>query len=342
MKLAHRISSIRRIAWNACRSCSADSLSMWCDSLASSALAGWMRSPSASSTRGHRVLGEPVDLEPGNELAQLFGDRDVAARMAEADRRADIEGPPRANLRPRPPPGLRLRRRRPVDELAQGSVDLRRVARLRAVAGPLERHQGPAGELGQGRPLRMGHDRVPIAVDHERRAADPLGKLADALAADGGQRDVGLGERRRIGLEGPADAVLDLLGRVRLAEHLAEEEPEEVLVLRRAATPVVVVVLGPALVGLERLVEGRGDRALRVAGRERNRGPDDRPRRRRAPGARRRARLPRAPRRRARRSRRARCRCGPSRRARRGRTRYPCSALPRAGGPSARCRARRR
>jgi site-specific DNA recombinase len=33
-----------------CRSCSADSLSMWRDSLASSALAGWMRSPHASST----------------------------------------------------------------------------------------------------------------------------------------------------------------------------------------------------------------------------------------------------------------------------------------------------
>ena len=50
MKLASRISSIRRIAWNACRSCSADSDSMCRDSLASSALAGWMRSPRASST----------------------------------------------------------------------------------------------------------------------------------------------------------------------------------------------------------------------------------------------------------------------------------------------------
>src|SRR5947209_4547226 len=49
MKLASRISSIRRIAWKACRSCSAHSDSMWVDSFASSALAGWIRSPSASS-----------------------------------------------------------------------------------------------------------------------------------------------------------------------------------------------------------------------------------------------------------------------------------------------------
>ena len=40
LKLPKQISSIRRIAWKQCRSCSADSLSMWLDSLASSALAG--------------------------------------------------------------------------------------------------------------------------------------------------------------------------------------------------------------------------------------------------------------------------------------------------------------
>ena len=34
MKFASRISSIRRIAWKQCRSCSADSLSMWPDSFA--------------------------------------------------------------------------------------------------------------------------------------------------------------------------------------------------------------------------------------------------------------------------------------------------------------------
>ena len=50
MKLDTRISSIRRQAWKQCRSCSADSDSMWLDSLARCSLAGWMRSPSPSST----------------------------------------------------------------------------------------------------------------------------------------------------------------------------------------------------------------------------------------------------------------------------------------------------
>ena len=49
-------------------------------------------------------------------------------------------------------------------------------------------------------------------------------------------------------LEAPADAVLDRLGRVRLGEHLRDEELEEVAVV---AEPVVAVVLRPALVGVE-------------------------------------------------------------------------------------------
>jgi hypothetical protein len=38
----------------------------------------------------NRVLGEPVDLELWVQRPQLAGDRDVAAGMAEADRRADV------------------------------------------------------------------------------------------------------------------------------------------------------------------------------------------------------------------------------------------------------------
>jgi hypothetical protein len=49
MKLLIRISSIRRTAWNACRSCSAASLSMWADSLARNAEAGWISSCRRSS-----------------------------------------------------------------------------------------------------------------------------------------------------------------------------------------------------------------------------------------------------------------------------------------------------
>ena len=68
--------------------------------------------------------------------------------------------------------------------------------------------------------------------------------------------EIGERERLRRRLQAPPDAVLDLLGRVRLGEHLPEEELEEVAVVLE---PVVAVVLGPALVGLERLVERRRD-----------------------------------------------------------------------------------
>ena len=56
----------------------------------------------------------------------------------------------------------------------------------------------------------------------------------------------------RVGVVPPPDAVLDLLGRVRLHEHLAEEEPEE------------VVVAAPEPVGpVERAPTPRGGRAPR-------------------------------------------------------------------------------
>jgi hypothetical protein len=54
------------------------------------------------------------------------------------------------------------------------------------------------------------------------------------------------------GLHGPADAVLDLRGGVRLGEHLGEEELDEAGVV---APPVVTVELGPAFVAVEHLVE---------------------------------------------------------------------------------------
>ena len=43
---------------------------------------------------GDRMLSEPVDLEIRTQLAQLRGDRDVPARVAETDRRGDVERAP--------------------------------------------------------------------------------------------------------------------------------------------------------------------------------------------------------------------------------------------------------
>ncbi len=57
MKFAQRISSIRRIAWNAWRSCSPASRSMCAASLASSALAGWMRLAARCAARSSPAPG---------------------------------------------------------------------------------------------------------------------------------------------------------------------------------------------------------------------------------------------------------------------------------------------
>ena len=43
---------------------------------------------------GHRVLGQPVDLEIGAEPLQFLGDGHVAAGVAEPDRRGQVQGPP--------------------------------------------------------------------------------------------------------------------------------------------------------------------------------------------------------------------------------------------------------
>ena len=69
-------------------------------------------------------------------------------------------------------------------------------------------------------------------------------------------------QRLGVGLERPADAVLDLLGRVRLGEALAKKNSRKSAVV---AQPVVAVVLRPALVGVERVVE-RQRLAFGVAG----------------------------------------------------------------------------
>ena len=134
MKFASRISSIRRHAWKQCRSCSADSDSMWLRLVRE--LGARRVDPLAARLEhgGDRMLREPVDLEVRVQLAQLVGDRDVAPRVAEPDRRRDVE---RA-LAARPAARHACRRRRRRDEVAQEEVDLDRVARVRRVARALE------------------------------------------------------------------------------------------------------------------------------------------------------------------------------------------------------------
>ena len=165
---------MRRIAWKQCRSCSADSLSMWPDSFARNALARMDALPARLQHRRHRMLGEPVDLEVGMELAQLVGDRGVALRVAEPDRRGDVERALAARLAAHPARGRRRRR----DELAQEEVDLDRIADVRAVPRAFEQDELAAGLLGECDPAARTRDRVLRALDHEHRAAEAAAEVA--------------------------------------------------------------------------------------------------------------------------------------------------------------------
>jgi hypothetical protein len=129
-------------------------------------------------------------------------------------------------------------------------------------------HEVAAGDVRERRSARVGADRVVAAVDHEHGTAHALAALAEALDRRHAPRRVD--QRLRIGVESPADAVLDLLGRVRLGEHPPEEELEEARVV---AQPVVAVVLGPALVGVVLVLE-RVAGALRMRRGDRYGRPD--------------------------------------------------------------------
>ena len=172
------------------------------------------------------------------ELAQLVGDRSVALRVAEPDRRGDVERALAARLAAHP--AARGRRRR--DEVAQQQVDLDRVASMREVARPLERDELAARRLGERHALRVRADRVLVAVHDEHRAADARAEIGELDTGRQADSRVVVGERLGRRLEGPRDAVLDLLRRVRLREALPQEELEEVAVV---AQPVVDVVLRP-------------------------------------------------------------------------------------------------
>ena len=102
MKLASRISSMRRSAWKQCRSCSADSHSMWPRLVRQ---LGARRMDALAACLEHRVTGAvpPVDLEVRMQPAELVRDGHVAPGVAEADRRGDVAARAWAATRPRGP-----------------------------------------------------------------------------------------------------------------------------------------------------------------------------------------------------------------------------------------------
>ena len=200
------------------------------------ALAGWMRSPARLEHRGHRVLGEPVDLEVGMQLAQLVGDRDVALGVAEADRRGDVERAlAAATCR-----ATQLRAAAAAGATKSRSSRLTLTGSRACGQWPdaLERRRARRRSARRARRRdACGRIASSVAVDHEHRAAHALARArarSSALASLGAELRRRSASRRR--LEPPADAVLDLLGRVRLGEDLREEELEEAAVVARASS----------------------------------------------------------------------------------------------------------
>ena len=257
------------MAWKACRSCSAASVSMWADSLARWRLAGWMRLALGLQDPGDRVLGQPVDLELGVQGAELVGDGQVAAGVAQADRGGDVQRPGRPPQGPGPAPRLGPRVE-PVDEVPQQAVDQDRVADVGGVPATLDGVKRPAGHRGQGLALGGGGDAVGglDQQDHGRAGVSPAEcpEVGGVLEGGGGGhgQDEGLG----VGLQRPADRILDRLAGVRLGEGLLHEEAGE---LRVVGPPEVLVELGPPLGGVQPLGErmppsrqGRGQRDQRV------------------------------------------------------------------------------
>ena len=222
MKFATRISSIRRIAWNALRSCSDDSLVTCADS--DGELRAQRVDPLAArlEDRGHRVLGQPVDLEVGMELAQLVGDRDVALGVAEPDGRRDVQRAAPPVERPRPG-GRSWRHRR-----SRGSAELHEVADEQVGEHRVAARDHVVGALDDARAARRSARRVagPVpaagsvsSVPWTRSIGQATARqtASTASAVDVERRVVSRrASPRRRSSERPAGRVLDRLRRVRL------------------------------------------------------------------------------------------------------------------------------
>ncbi len=245
------------MAWKACRSCSPASYSMCADSLARKAERRVDPLAAVGQHGGHRILGQPVHLQVRLQGAELGGDGQVPPGVPQPDRRAEVQHPWTAARGPHPRRPGRGRGHQTVDDLADQLVHAHRVAGGQAVPGAVQQHQGTAGQLGKPLPARRRDHLVRGAVQHGDGAAHPpadrFQRGADRAVQAQRARN-GVGQGRGCDLQTPPDAVLDLLGGVRLAEHRAEEELQELGVATLA--PAVLVELPPAGVLRQPLVVG--------------------------------------------------------------------------------------
>src|ERR1700733_15022588 len=193
------------------------------------------------------MLRQPVDLKIGVEVPQLIGNRDVAPRVPKANRGGDVKRAAAAGLGARPSRGGSP----PLHELADQEVDPHRISRQGNVPRAMERDHIPAGRSGRRLALNVRAAQVAVAVDHEWGAPPPRARLSEQLLpGDSGPEDR-VQDRLWRSLKRPADAIFDLLGRMRLVETTAEEELQEahVIALQEAGS------LDPLRVGLDRVFE---------------------------------------------------------------------------------------
>ena len=165
------------------------------DSLASSALAGWIRSPRAASTRVTGCWASQSISQVGMQAAQLVGDRDVAPGVAQPDRRGDEQRPPGSAP-------ARAHRRGDAGAAAGGatrSTNSRSSRLTRTGSRASGRWPAPSSidQLAAGAPRASGarvgqrRDRVVVAVDHQHRAAHARAGSARTRSRSTTCRDVG-------------------------------------------------------------------------------------------------------------------------------------------------------
>ena len=145
-----------------------------------------------------RVDGEPVDRQIGLQLAQLARDRQVALRVAEADRARDEQRLALALHRAHPGALGRCT----ADEVAQRAVEDHRIARRGHVAAAADGEQLGAGHQRLDLlALDVRHAPVVVAVDHQRRARDAARQFAHIVVEPRVASPID-----HLGIGGPADS----------------------------------------------------------------------------------------------------------------------------------------
>ena len=170
----------------------------------------------------HRRLGPPLDLQ----IRDLRRSERAMARSRRTwprpDRRAHPQRPPFAFAGEQPGRALRSRAGVLVDELADQGIDDDRMAAVRQMSAAFQHDQAPAGQLGQPPTPRERLALVFGAVDDEHRAVAGPGTARPPRPRRPGAAGRGCARPASgVGLQRPADQVVEDLGRVRLGQKFA-------------------------------------------------------------------------------------------------------------------------